>query len=72
MRMNILRLAVIATLFALPAQAYVGPGLGLGAIGVVAGLLLSLVMAFFAFVWLPIKKLFSRNKPLVEEGGDEG
>ncbi len=59
------------SLIALPAQAYVGPGLGLGALGVVAGLFLSLVMAFFAFVWMPIKRVFTRNKAGEEEAADD-
>jgi len=59
------------TLIALPAQAYVGPGLGLGALGVVAGLFLSLVMAFFAFIWMPIKRVFTRSKPEADDA-DEG
>jgi hypothetical protein len=38
------------------ANAYVGPGLGLGAVGVIAGVLLSIVLAVFAIVWYPIKR----------------
>lgn len=68
----ILSLAAFLALIALPAQAYVGPGLGLGAIGVVLGLLLSLALAFFAFVWMPIKRVFSRKKAIVEDAADEG
>ncbi|MFT4717382.1 MAG: ABC-type transport system involved in cytochrome bd biosynthesis fused ATPase/permease subunit [Paracoccaceae bacterium] len=59
-------------LITVPAQAYVGPGLGLGAIGVILGLLLSVVLAFFAFVWMPIKRMFKRKKAHVEDAADEG
>ncbi len=65
-------LTVLLTLLAMPAYAYVGPGLGLGAIGVIFGLLLSLALAFFAFVWMPIKRVFSRKKAVVEDIADEG
>jgi hypothetical protein len=68
----ILPLTAFLALIALPAQAYVGPGLGLGAIGVVLGLVLSLVLAFFAFVWMPIKRVFNRKKAIVEDAADEG
>ena len=68
----ILTCSALLTVFALPAHAYVGPGLGLGAIGVILGLLLSIALAFFAFVWLPLKRMFSRKKPHVEDAADEG
>ena len=62
-------LALIAT----PALAYVDPGLGLGEIGVVVGLILSIVLAIFAFVWMPIKRALGRNKVTEEEAtADEG
>jgi len=56
-----------ASMFAWPAFAYVGPGLGLGALGVIGGLFLSLVMGFLAFVWMPIKRVFTRGKPKHDE-----
>ena len=49
-------------LLAWPAQAYVGPGLGAGTIGVILGLLASIVLSLFAFFWYPIKrKLFGKK-----------
>lgn len=62
MSIRFIALATALIFAALPAQAYVGPGLGLGAIGVILGLLFSFVLAFFAFVWLPVKRLFSKRK----------
>ena len=55
-------------LLPLPAFAYVGPGLGLGTIGVVLGVLFSLFMAMVAIVWYPIKRLWKkvRGKQTVE------
>ncbi len=67
MQPRILIPALVFALFAVPAQAYVGPGLGLGAFGVIAGLFLSLVLAFFAFVWMPVKRIFTRAKPAAKE-----
>ena len=55
------------TLFAMPAHAYIGPGAGAGTIAVVLGILASIVMAFFAILWYPIKRFVkkrkSKNKP---------
>lgn len=44
-----------------PAHAYLGPGLGLGAIGAVLGLILSLFLALFAIFWYPIKRRFKKK-----------
>ena len=43
------------------ASAYVGPGLGLGAIAAIAGVLLSIVMAIVGVFWYPIKRLFGKG-----------
>ncbi len=55
-----------------PAHAYVGPGLGLGVLGVVFGLILALVMAVFSFVWMPLKRRVTGGKrpPKAKEPGN--
>ena len=40
-----------------PAHAYIGPGVGAGAIAVVLGVLASIFFAFVAILWYPIKRL---------------
>lgn len=50
--------------FATNAQAYVGPGLGVGVIGAIVGVLLTIVMAIVGIFWYPIKRMFKK-------GGDE-
>jgi hypothetical protein len=45
-----------------PALAYVGPGLGLGTIGAILGVVLSAVLAIFAVVWYPIKRWLGIGK----------
>ncbi len=47
-------------LAAAPVEAYVGPGLGAGALGVILGLLGSILIAVFAFFWYPIKRTFKK------------
>ena len=45
------------------AQAYVGPGLGLGAVGAVLGVALSVILALFAIFWYPLKRLLKKKAP---------
>ncbi len=52
------KLLLLATLLAsTSAQAYVGPGLGAGTLGVIAGFALSVFLALFAIIWYPFKRL---------------
>jgi len=52
------------------AQAYVGPGLGAGAIAVVLGIVGSVFLALFAVLWYPLKRLLRKNRtPGVPGGG---
>ena len=51
---------LMVTLFALTAQGYTGPGLGLGVIGVVLGILAAIGLALIAIIWYPLKRLFKR------------
>lgn len=44
-----------------PALAYIGPGVGLGAVAVTVGLVLGAVLLMGGFVWYPLKRLL-RNK----------
>ena len=53
---------LIAILFALPAQAYVGPGLGAGMIAAVAGFLIALALALYAVIWFPLKRLVRKKQ----------
>ena len=55
---------------ALPAQAYIGPGAGAGTIAVVLGVLASIVMAFIALLWYPIKRVFKSKKQAPRLGSE--
>lgn len=45
------------------AHAYIGPGLGLGAVGVALGLFLTVVLAVVGLVWYPLKRLVRKVAP---------
>jgi hypothetical protein len=55
MRRLVLAFAILLGI-ASPAQAYVGPGAGLTAIGAFVALVAAVVVSLIAFVWLPIKR----------------
>ncbi len=41
---------------------YIGPGLDGGAITAVLGILSSIILALFAIIWYPIKKIIQKFK----------
>jgi uncharacterized protein YneF (UPF0154 family) len=53
------------------ANAYVGPGLGTGALGVILGILASVLIALFAVFWYPAKKLYKRLRKNPDEEQEE-
>jgi hypothetical protein len=68
MRSTILTI-IIATAILLPANAayaYVGPGLGAGTLAVAVGLIGSVILAIFAIVWYPIKRILKRRRTNAE------
>ncbi|MGH6948546.1 MAG: hypothetical protein ACREDZ_14540 [Kiloniellales bacterium] len=55
-------LLVLFVLTPLEAQAYVGPGAGITALGWLVALVAGLFFAVIGFVWYPIKRLRRRRK----------
>ena len=53
---------IILSLISNSAQAYIGPGLGLGLIASIIGLIFSVLLFFVAIIWFPLKKIFKKNK----------
>jgi hypothetical protein len=49
-------------MWATPAFAYIGPGAGLTAIGAFLALVLGVIVAFFGFLWYPVKRLLRKRK----------
>ena len=58
---HLFTVAIIAAV-PLETQAYVGPGLGVGVIGVIIGLLASILVAIFAIFWYPIKRMLKKKR----------
>lgn len=46
------------------ANAYIGPGLGAGTIGLILGVFGSIFIALFAIFWYPLKKFLKKIKIL--------
>ena len=44
-----------------PALAYLGPGGGLTAIGAFLALIVGMIVAFFGFIWYPVKRLLRKR-----------
>ena len=55
-------IALAVAFHPLAAMAYIGPGVGAGAIGAVLGVIGSIFLAIFAVVWYPIKRLLKGRK----------
>ncbi len=51
---------------------YVGPGLGAGVLGVILGLLASVLIAIFAVVWYPVKAILKRLRKQGATPGSDG
>ncbi|WP_371432941.1 hypothetical protein [Novosphingobium sp.] len=71
--LSIASLAAIALMATtVPAQAYVGPGLGLGAISTALGVVGAILLGIVSFVWYPVKRLVraARRKPAAPTQAD--
>jgi len=74
-RFLVLAAGVAAALMAAPqlAQAYIGPGAGLTAVGTAVALVGAVLLAIVGFVWYPVKrlraKLRERKQAIKDEQG---
>lgn len=53
---------LLLCLFSTPAYAYIGPGLGAGALATILGVLLAILMLVVGIVWYPLKRLIRSLK----------
>ncbi len=57
-----------AAIFPLAAEAYIGPGVGAGALTAVFGVIGSIFLAIVAVIYYPIKRLLKGRKPARTDG----
>jgi hypothetical protein len=61
--MKRLPVAVFLLSLAASAEAYVGPGMGLGVIAAVVGFLTAILLAVAGMVWYPVKRMLRGRRP---------
>jgi uncharacterized membrane protein len=74
MKIKIVILLIFIVLLPVSANAYIGPGMGAGALATVIGVITSLFLAIVAIVYYPIKRLIKKLKsstPIEEEEQEE-
>jgi membrane-bound ClpP family serine protease len=61
-------LCLVATLFVQStAYAYIGPGVGLTAVGTFVALVIIIVIAIAGFLWFPIKRIIKNRQAQVQK-----
>lgn len=60
--MKLFSLVALLVMSTSPAMAYVGPGLGMGVIGTIFGVLAAIVLAVFGLLWYPMKRALKKRK----------
>ena len=53
--------AILCLALSPAALAYVGPGLGLGVLGAIFGVLAAIVLAIVGLFWYPIKRMLTKK-----------
>ncbi len=59
---SLISAALVLTIYPAAAMAYIGPGVGAGAIGAVIGVIGSIFLAIFAVLWYPLKRMLKARK----------
>lgn len=68
---RVILLAAPIAMAAIPAQAYIGPGVGAGTIAVVLAILVAIFLAFFAVLWFPAKRLIKKRRAAIAARADD-
>ena len=62
--MHFLSILIFFLLLSNYALAYIGPGLGLGVVLSILGLIFSVLLFILAIIWYPLKKILMKKKVL--------
>ena len=68
---NLAAFSIIFVLLPTSAQAYFGPGAGLGAIAAVLGVIGAILLGLFAILYYPIKRAISKRKSKEKQQPEE-
>ena len=60
--MRMLMLTAVLYIVTMPTHAYIGPGMGAGALAVALGVLGSIFLALFAVIYYPVKRMLKQRK----------
>ncbi len=60
--MRFLVLLLTSVCMATPALAYIGPGAGLGAIGILIAIIGGILLLVVGFLWYPIKRMLRKKR----------
>ena len=55
-------ITLIFLLFSLQANAYVGPGMGIGVLGILIGLIAAIILSIVGLFWYPLKRRLKKHK----------
>ena len=61
-------LLVISSILPGSAMAYIGPGAGLGAIGILIAIIVAVILLIAGFVWYPVKRFMRARKSKMTSG----
>ncbi|MFC1843333.1 hypothetical protein ACFLZ5_00905 [Thermodesulfobacteriota bacterium] len=68
---TVILLILLIVLLPVSANAYIGPGMGAGALATVFGVITSLFLAIVAVIYYPIKRLIKKHKSSTPIGEEE-
>lgn len=55
-------ISFVFCLFISPSFAYLGPGMGGGAIAATLGIIVAIIASIFGLIWFPLKRLIKKKK----------
>ena len=60
--LKLIYVSIIFFFITIPSYAYLGPGMGGGALAAVLGIIVAVFAALFGLIWFPLKRFIKRKK----------